>query len=233
MTDEDVARIDVGDGSIEDWLDVVGEPSLTALDFRTDPDFGPYDPASMDFRIWLGWHDAADCIYVAMERTDDVYVNEFNGAGYSSRDRVMDSHDSSVKVLVDGDRSGGAVTADSRELEIFEQAQIYSALAEVYDQSSHVVIWPSCSRDHWYITPPFADGGGRAFGEKPTVTVTEFYVTPFDRLIRDSPEESRASDLRRGASIGLGIVIHDYDTKPGYSSSIHFLSAWDWLASDQ
>ena len=233
LTDEDVALIDVEDGSIEDWLEVVGEPALTALDFQTISLFGPYDPASMDFRIWLAWHDDTNRIYGALERTDDVYVNEYNGAGYGAVDRIPGFHDGSIEFYVDGDRSGGVVTTTTNELDIFEQAQMYSAIAEVYDQSSHVVLWPSSPRHHWYITPPFALGGGRAFGEKPTVTATEFYVTPFDRLIRDSPEESRASDLRRGASIGLGIVIHDYDTKPGYSSSIHFLSAWAWLAADQ
>ena len=33
LLDEDLARIDLTDGSVEDWLDVVGEPSLTASDF--------------------------------------------------------------------------------------------------------------------------------------------------------------------------------------------------------
>ena len=28
----EAARIDVGDGSVEDWIEVVGEPVLTALD---------------------------------------------------------------------------------------------------------------------------------------------------------------------------------------------------------
>ena len=33
LLDEDLDRIDLTDGSVEDWLEVVGEPSLTALDF--------------------------------------------------------------------------------------------------------------------------------------------------------------------------------------------------------
>ena len=35
LTDEMRARIDLRDGSVEDWLDVLGEPTLTALDFAT------------------------------------------------------------------------------------------------------------------------------------------------------------------------------------------------------
>ena len=33
LTDRDVAEIDVTDGSVEDWEYIVGEPTLTPLDF--------------------------------------------------------------------------------------------------------------------------------------------------------------------------------------------------------
>ena len=33
LLDADLHRIDLADGSIEDWLEVIGEPSLTASDF--------------------------------------------------------------------------------------------------------------------------------------------------------------------------------------------------------
>lgn len=73
LTEEEFARIDISDGSVEDWLEVVGEPTLTALDFSTDPTRASYDPADLDFRIWLAWHRATNHIYVAMERFDDLY----------------------------------------------------------------------------------------------------------------------------------------------------------------
>ena len=66
LTDRDVAEIDVTDGSVEDWENIVGEPTLTPLDFA-EPYGGSYDPSDMDFRIWLGWHDATDRIFFAME----------------------------------------------------------------------------------------------------------------------------------------------------------------------
>ena len=77
LTDRDVAEIDVTDGSVEDWENIAGEPTLTPLDFA-EPYGGSYDPSDMDFRIWLGWHDATDRIFFAMERVDDVYVNEYD-----------------------------------------------------------------------------------------------------------------------------------------------------------
>ena len=39
LSDEDVARLDLRDGTVFDWLDIVGEPSLTALDFHTNPQY--------------------------------------------------------------------------------------------------------------------------------------------------------------------------------------------------
>ena len=78
LADEDVALIDIKDGSVEDWEEVVGEPSLTAIDFETSQHgVLPYDPFNLDFRIWLAWHGTTNRIFVAMERADDVYVNGF------------------------------------------------------------------------------------------------------------------------------------------------------------
>ena len=74
LTDADLAQIDVTDGSIDEWIDLLGEPTLTALDFQTRPDWPPYDPADMDYRVWLAWHGATNRIYVAAERSDDIYI---------------------------------------------------------------------------------------------------------------------------------------------------------------
>ena len=104
LTDRDVAEIDVTDGSVGDWEYIAGEPTLTPLDFAITT-FGSYDPADMDFRIWLGWHDATDRIFFAMERVDDVYVNEFDRE--NERMGIMSFHDSSVMFAVDADHSGG------------------------------------------------------------------------------------------------------------------------------
>ena len=47
LHDEDLDRIDLTDGSVEDWLEIIGEPSLAAADFYWEYD---YDPADVDFR---------------------------------------------------------------------------------------------------------------------------------------------------------------------------------------
>ena len=98
LTDEMVALIDLKDGSIEDWLEVLGEPALTGLDFVGYPD--DYDPSSYDCRLWLAWHEATDRLYIAAEIVDDIYVDiEKPSFGYYG--------DSTVWFFVDGDMSGG------------------------------------------------------------------------------------------------------------------------------
>ncbi len=44
-------RIDLTDGSVADWYEVLGEPALTASDFYWLNYH--YDPSELDFRIWL------------------------------------------------------------------------------------------------------------------------------------------------------------------------------------
>ena len=223
LTDEELAQIDVKDGSVEDWEEIVGEATFTALDFNTWPKDDPYDPADMDFRVWVAWHDATNRIYVAMERADDVFLNEFNRtATASDLNRYMDGQDSCVELGVDADHSGGQYAGfgaggqrpnEEQLLRTNQQAQAYLAVAEVYDTGPQVGTpydsWFGGAE--WFRTPPYAEGGGRAFGEQPTISVTEFYVTPFDRFLWNHPEESVISDLYLGKIIGLSISVHDRD----------------------
>ena len=222
----DVAEIDVTDGSVEDWENIVGEPTLTPLDFA-EPYGGSYDPSDMDFRIWLGWHDATDRIFFAMERVDDVYVNEHDREDESLF--IMSFHDSSVEFAVDGDHSGGAMIPEERSENIWQdpwQAQGFHALGEVFDGGSQVGLVPLAYllSAEWLIQPPFAHGGGAVVGGSPIFSVTEFYVTPFDRFVSTGPKDSDVSDLFGGKIIGFNIQVFDLDSQPGVET-IHLLAA--------
>ena len=75
-------RSDVTDGTIEDWEELFGEPSLTSLDFTGFTSYQgsgesmDYNPSDLDFRIYLGWNGASDRIYVGAICIDDVYIGE-------------------------------------------------------------------------------------------------------------------------------------------------------------
>ena len=227
LTDRDVAEIDVTDGSVDDWEYIVGEPTLTPLDFA-QTFVGSYDPSDMDFRIWLGWHDATDRIFFAMERVDDVYVNKFDREDDFMG--VMIFHDSSVSFAADGDHSGGELFPGEYSedwLQDFIEAQVFHALGEVFDGGSQVRLFPHSSHvsADWFSRPPFAHGGGAVVGGSPIFSVTEFYVTPFDRFVpRADPEDSEVSDLFGGKIIGFNIHVCDVDDQPGVET-IHQLAA--------
>lgn len=214
LTDEQIAMIDIMDGSIEDWLEVVGEPTLSGMDFYpVGITLGDYDPASFDFRLWLGWHDGSNRLYVAMEQVDDVYVNKYI-------DSNMQAHDSAVALYLDGDHSGGRFQFYSLDFPTEEEwlltnnqhAQEYTAIAETWGDFPPVELRGTSYHDDWSVKPPYADAGGASVGESPTVSVTEFYVTPFDFLVWNSPEKSVVSDLYPGKTIGFMIAFSDFDT---------------------
>jgi hypothetical protein len=239
LTDADLAQINVKDGSVEDWQQVVGEPTLTAADFRTDPDYADYDPSDMDFRIWLAWHRGTNHIYVAMERSDDIYLNQYSGRDCADRTCGMGWQDSYITFSVDGDHSGGQVLLSPEEsqldqeerlLFLYQQAQRYHAISEVQGTDPHIELLGALSPADWFVRPPYAEGGGGAIRGNPAISVTEFYVTPFDYFVHNDQEKSVVSELSPGRIIGFAISVLDVDMEDHHIESIHYLRAVepDW-----
>ena len=220
LLDEDLDRIDLTDGSVEDWHDVLGEASLTAADFFYP--FSHYDPGDCDFRFWLGWHRRSGTLWVAMERFDDIYLNNYAGeileAGLPKMFRpTMLFWDSYFSFLVDGDHSGGrylfgrsscdGCTIEETKLLNNRQAQHYLAIAETTD-GQHVGY---DGAGEWVTREPYAAAGGGVLGAIPVTTVTEMKVTPFDDLIYDDEAASTASELYPGKVIGFTVKTIDND----------------------
>ncbi len=212
ILDEDLGRIDLTDGSVDDWLEVVGEPSLTALDFYWGY-WGEvaYDPADVDFRIWLAWHQGSSTLWVAMERFDDLYFNLYDG------DKLWEMFvwDSNIRFMVDGDHTGGrydyrlgldcAECTAEQVLEDNRQAQQWMTIAEPAGHLYHF------GASEWVARKPYAASGGGVTGESPALTVTEIMVTPFDDLIYNDEDASEASQLYPGKTIGFSIFTYDID----------------------
>ena len=100
------------------------------------------------------------------------------------------------------------------------QAQHYTAFARTYRNKSNVDLEIVIST--WMDQLPYADGGGDMVDSQPILSVIEFFVTPFDHLIWDAPEESVISDLFEGKTIGFALSLMDMDsetsgTVPAYS----------------
>ena len=228
LLDEDLSHIDLTDGSVEDWLEVVGEPSLTATEFvwGTQSEPAEYDPSSLDFRIWLAWHQGSGTIWIAMERVDDIYVNRFGGVDdlYVNLGDASDLGfwDSVVYLMVDGDHSGGryryvnwAWCRDCPREELLEnqrQAQSWLAIGEAPDgQHLHFL----GVANEWVAREPYAAAGGGSFGEGPAISVTRVLGDPLRR-----PRLRRRGDLRGvGTPPGQGHRIRDLDAGQRRSSA--------------
>lgn len=225
LSDADLAEIDIDDGSVDDWVAIVGEPTLTALDFNANARYAPYDPSDLDFRIWMGWNDSTNRIYVAIEKVDNVYVRYAD----DRLDPNIDSwfpwfSDSSLHFLVDGDHGGGETIywvddfpAEERIFQDNKESQYFMVAGErLRDDDQHIAPMQNGNRygKNWFFSPPYAEGGGGTFGEDPTIVVTEFYVTPFDLLVWNDPGTTKVSDLSVSKIIGFAMMMIDYDT-PG------------------
>ena len=235
----DEAAIDITDGSIEDWQQLFGEPSLTSLDFTGfDPNdrVMGYDPSDLDFRIYLGWNGASNHIYMGAICIDDVYIGE-DEKSFSYMERQGED---SVTLLIDGDHDGSPqwdrVNLDGGDDsgKHDQAAQGYSGVP-VRRETSNVGIpffETYFEGESWWGYPPYGDGGGSVAGENPVVWVTEFYVTPFDMLIRKEPENSLVSDLGAEQIVGFRVLIGDFDEPavngPGGNSvgKLHVLGSY-------
>ena len=213
ITDDMLEEFDLTDGSIEDWETVMGEPTLNLLGFtrleHVPRDGGGVtlalasrDPADWDVRVWLGWHRGTGRLYVGAQVSDDRFVGGFGGEQTGSRCAY-----DCIALYIDGDHSGG----DTRHTS-YQQAQYYSAVPEA--PAGLYVGLEGRSQEDWMDQPPYAEGGGAARGENPTVWVVEFAITPFDLLPKDDPEASVASDLSPGTTVGFNIGVNDLDTEP-------------------
>ena len=223
LTDEMLAKIDLRDGSVQEWADLLGEPSMTLLDFAYVYINRSLDPSDLDFRIWLAWHDDPDRLYLAYVCSDDVYKNTHD---YSADGSIqwIDQHDSIV-LVVDADHSGGKGIFNNTILEegerIAGQTQVYEAIART---ASGPILNDSALQYQtgdfgWSVFPPYGDAGGGVFGENPTISVIELFISPYDDWdgFHGSPDEGVVfSDLSAGRTIGFGIVVYDIDDHPRY-----------------
>ena len=212
LTDEDVARIDLKDTSVHDWLEVAGDPHLRPLDFVATG--SGYDPSSFDFRVWLAWHDETDRLYVAAEYVDDIHVDFFDP---SNEDFLASYGEPRLNFFIDGgDQGGGLVNPPSGpdgHYKFGRHVQWYWVCPGVFSDGVNLRMFTNSFFTPWVHLPPFADGGSGWFSENPTITIMEFYVTAFDILPWEGgPEDSVVSDLYPGKHISFALSISDLDT---------------------
>ena len=238
ITEEAVARIDLQDGTIAEWWDILGEPALTITDFEiVTRDLSAYDPSDFDFVMWLGWRQLTNHLYVAVAATDDLYDNEFGADDVYGGDQEF-AWDV-FAIAIDGDHSGGQWvdpawwdSDDSYKTLFNVHVQEYIGMAQSHTGRNLVleITHQFSEFSGWVTSPPYGDGGGGLFGENPLVAVIEFYVTAFDRLDWESPDNSEVSQLFPGKIIGLRPLVVDRDggntERTVYAAAPHDSEIW-------
>ena len=182
---------------------------LAEIDLR-DGSYPVYDPSSFDFRIWLAWHDASDQLFVGAEILDDLFVNVYDT--YPDL-RSIWPVDLSVGFHVDGDESGGSLGRFEETLDnLMLQAQNYIGFPIPHINGSHLILNGVSRQTEWTHLPPYSDSGGDLLASQPVHAFVEFYVTPFDRLIWEDPDQSLVSSLNAGKTIRFYLKMTDTDT---------------------
>lgn len=225
--------IDVNDGVVFDWEDAVPGPSLVMADFVHLGAEGVIQ-ANDNYvaRVFLGWVEPEQRVYIAVEAFDDVYWSMYDGV---SRPGIEDG----LHFFVDGDHSGGDYSnlefsmnspnvSDELKRWANASAQQYVAIPGAKLGRS---LFSMSAGDAWVTGAPWAGAGGGVQAEHDGLQVTEFYVTPWDDLDWKGAEQSRRSALRPGQVIGLHITLYDYDGEDiirvgAYSLGGNSLTAW-------
>ena len=225
LLDEDLHRIDLTDGSVEDWLEVVGEPSLVTSDFWEGSSDWPSDPTNLDVRVWLAWHGNTSTLWVAVEAFDDRYIAGYLGDGSEGWESCT-WWDGCMDFFIDGDHSGGRYrkspagehTEEELKLLNYRQAQRYWMPIDA--EEGHI---RHPGAGDWPAMELYAAGGGGALGSNPATWVLEMKVTPFDHLVYNDESLSKASELYPGKTIGFEIWVYDADEEPPFVSAYPYL----------
>ena len=227
LSDEMLAEIRLDDGSVDEWQELIGEPTMTALEFSAELGKRTLDPSDLDFRIWLAWHDDPARFYAAFVSSDDDYVNthDYNVDWHRSMRDNLNFHDSII-LGIDADHSGGAGNTSTSLAdewrEVAGQTQEYKAIARTVSGPNldDTVTRYATEAFSWRVLPPYGDAGGGVFGEAPIFSVIELYVTPFDDWVGwDSPGEIEVSSLTAGQVIGFVIGVYDFDSEDDWGRS--------------
>jgi hypothetical protein len=205
-------QIPVIDGDLQDWAEIA--PALHMSDFSDLVAGAVADPANLDVRVWLGWNDTENRLYLAVEVADDNHqVDRPEG---TSTTRIFQDDD--LEIFVDADHSGGQF-ADFSDLTPEQQ------LSRNGSEANHFVLagphsdgeeFVNFSAAGWYAMEdgPYTQARVTYDGTPGGVGVTryEMSLVPFDRINVTADFLSSAHDLQAGEIIGFNMELSDFDS---------------------
>lgn len=213
------------DGDAMDWS-MVPESYVVGTAAMTEQDghFKGPTPATLDFRVKVGWVKGLNRLYFLYEAYDDYW--DFAQPGL---------HNDTFEIVVDGDASGGPVI-DNAHADIWTPETVGALRANrdprISREEAHWSTHGTFAQNYHVFTPhkdkdwtmawnaatwtkdfPFANAAQK-YDFKPGARgrmTMEFYVTVYDYAGAEGPERAVESAFFEDKTIGLGWVIIDYD----------------------
>ena len=191
-------------------------------------------PEVLAFRVFLGWVQEEQRVYVALEIFDDIYFNEWDGMVLA--EGWWADH---VEFYIDGDHSGGQYnyTGTVFDTATEEKKRLHNSTAQQYWAFAESPAGPLARNtgpaDPRVSSPPWTEAGGAVLGRPQGLSVIEFAVTPWDDLDWRGVDNSKRSDLTAGKVIGIQLMVFDWNERSVFAGShaIHGLFDPMWDAS--
>jgi hypothetical protein len=198
------------DGDDSDWA-MVPDSYTIGLDQMHDDthQHDKPDPKDLDVHVKVGWVKGLNRLYFLYEAYDNFW--DFADPGL---------HNDTFEIVVDGDRSGGPLIPQLRNLGDQDTWDAHFSMFGVQAQNYHVMT-PYEGKDwalEWGCQPwtkelPWANHAQKynfKHGESGKY-VAEFYITPFDYAGCEGPQRAVESELYENKIIGLSWAVIDYD----------------------
>jgi len=207
------------DGNAGDWAMVPESYAVGSGQLKDTLRGTENDPKTLDVSVKVGWVKGLNRLYFLYEAYDDYWDFAMPGM-----------HNDILELMVDGDASGGPITAavdpkvefGSWEGHLMQgvQAQNYHIFTPAVGKN-WAMVW-GCQP--WALAFPWSNAAQTydfKHGEPGRYTL-EFWITPFDYAPMEGPRKATVTELVEGREIGLSWVVLDYDDetagKNGYRS---------------
>lgn len=206
-------RVPVIDGDLDDWA-VTGFGLATEA-FQDLVDGVPVEPSDFSVRVWVGWNETNNRLFVAAEVTDEVHQVDRPPGTASTRIFLDDG----LEIFIDADHSGGQF-ADFSDLSPEEQLQRNGA------EASHFVLAGPHSDGDFFVN--FAAASWYALEDGPHTQAAiayqgtpggagvmryEMSLAPFDRINMTADFLSAQHDLTEGQVLGFNLEFDDFDSR--------------------
>ena len=216
-------QVPVMDGDLSDWEIL---PPESILDFNAHVDVVNEPPLTHDMadlhivRAAVGWNDKQNLLYFMAEIYDDslLFYKEDPDSLDSFHSRLTGDyvHGSDIwEIVIDADHGAEPVRYFS------ENPQREMRYRSAFTQNYHLYIpplngyywWWLYGKSSWARDEKYSKVGWKteAKHEQAGTVTYECYLTPFDDLHPDGPEQSEVHDLQEGDIIGLSWAFLDRD----------------------